>query len=501
MRRCSSIFLAILLSCLGLRAQVDTTKFAELDARLGQYFSILESEPVGTKTAECDALIEAATDPSLQQRIALKIYDHYRNSPLMGDEAVAIYLTDKWFSTGKISMGSDKALLDAKLFADFNRQTLIGMRAPEVALRNPFGEEVIIPVVRQAYQPGTVPERSRRAEGRYQVLYFFDTDCAKCKVESAMLRSFLDDKNYPLDVFAIYVGRDQESWLRWRGSTFVLKKGNATLSHLWDPDDESDFQLKYGVTVTPRMFLLSPDGVIIGRGLDTDSLEQLLSVLLPPVEIDYEYGSEPTAELLNNLFATYGSVVSAEDVTDVASLLKERTLETGDTLSFKHMEGDLLYYLASQRGEGYKEGSALFINDYILSRPDIWNTPDDSLKVVGMALMMDVLLKKAAVGSTIPKLPIKGWNKMRRKGGFFIFGTNGCPVCATETGVADLLQLAYLKVNMDDLERESPAISRQLLDFFDLSSLPQIVLVGKKGVIKRRYLSLSDHLLFLREKE
>ncbi len=492
MRRFSLIILAILLSAFGLRAQVDTTKFAELDARLGQYFSFLESEPAETKKVECDALIEAASDPSLRQRIALKIYDHYRNSPLMGDEAVAIHLTDKWFSTGKIAMASDQALLDAKLFADFNRQSLIGMRAPEATLRNPFGEEVTIPVVRQAHQP---------EKGRYQILYFYDTDCVKCKVESAMLRSFLDDKNYPVDVFAIYVGSDKDSWMRWRGSTFILKKGETTLSHLWDPDDESGFQLKYGVTVTPRMFLLDPDGIIVGRGLDTDALEKLLSVLVRPVARDYEYGSEEAVELFDRLFATYGQVISAENVTDLASLLKERTLDAGDTLSFKHMEGDLLYYLSSQRTEGYKNGSALFINDYILSRPDIWNTPEDTLKVVGLAQMLDGLMKKAPVGATIPKTPIKGWNKMRRKGGFFIFATNGCPVCASETSVADLLHLAYLKVDMDALARQSPEVSRQLLDFFDLSSLPQIVQVGKKGVIKRRYLSFSEHLLFLREKE
>ena len=142
--------------------------------------------------------------------------------------------------------------------------------------------------------------------------------------------------------------------------------------------------------------------------------------------------------------------------------------------------------------------------DLIIDRRNVLNDIDyavDSLKVVGLAQMLDGLMKKAPVGATIPKTPIKGWNKMRRKGGFFIFATNGCPVCASETSVADLLHLAYLKVDMDALARQSPEVSRQLLDFFDLSSLPQIVQVGKKGVIKRRYLSFSEHLLFLREKE
>lgn len=188
MRRLAAIFISLILCVPGMVAQVDSTKLAELDSRLERYFSLLEAEDFGTKITECDALIEAATDPSLRQRIALKIYDHYLNSKLMGDEAVAIHLTDKWFSTGEVAMGSDQALLDAKLFADFNRQSLIGMPAPKVTLHNPFGEEVSVP------EP---------VEGRFQVIYFFDTDCAKCKLETAMLRNMLDDKDYPVDVSAV----------------------------------------------------------------------------------------------------------------------------------------------------------------------------------------------------------------------------------------------------------------------------------------------------------
>ncbi|MBO6248107.1 MAG: thioredoxin family protein, partial [Bacteroidales bacterium] len=357
---------------------------------------------------------------------------------------------------------------------------------------SPFGEEVTLPVIHDAAND-RVP--------RFQILYFFDTDCIKCKVETAMLRSLLDDKDYPVDVYAIYVGKDSESWMKWRGSTFVLKKGKTSLTHLWDPDDSSGFQLKYGVTVTPRMFLVGPDGTIVGRGLDTDSLEQLLGALISMPRKEYEYGSGQTTELFDNLFSTYGQFISAGDVLDVASLIRKRTLEVGDTLSFKHMAGDLLYYLTSKKTEGFRDGTALFINDYILSKPEIWNTSDDELKVVGLARMLDDLYKKAPVGAIIPKTAIKGWNKIRRKGGFLVFGTKNCPVCASETAAAEYLHLAYLKVDMDDLEKEAPQLAGQLLEFFDLSTLPQIIQVDKKGVIKRRYLSLSEHLLFLKEKE
>ena len=490
MRKVAAILSALVLCALDLAAQIDSTKLKELDARLDRYFSALETEPVQVKNNECDALIQAASDKDLRQRIALKVYDHYLKSSLMGDEAVAIHLIDKWFSSGEISMESEKDLLDARLFAEFNRHSLIGMRAPEATLLDPLGESVTIPVILSG---------AKGLNSRFQVLYFYDTDCAKCKLESPMLRSLLDDKNYPVDVTAVYVGRDEDRWKLWRESTFAVGSNSVRVSHLWDPEDSSGYQMMYGVTTTPKMFLLDPEGVIVGRGLDTDALERLLDMFLSPE--DYEYGGKESEQLFDKLFSVYGIKVASSDVVEVASLLEEHSLSRGDTLSFKRLEGDLLYYLISKRGEGFKEGTSLFIKDYILSRADIWNTSDDSLKVVGMASMMDGLLSKAPVGTRIPKTSIKGWNKLRRKGGYFLFSTEGCPVCAAEKEAADSLNLSFLGINMTSLENESPEIARKMLDFFDLSSLPYIIETGRRGMIKRRYISLVEHLLFLGEKD
>jgi hypothetical protein len=53
-------------------------------------------------------MIEAATDSLVRQAVALRVYDHYLGSPVMGTEAVAIHIYDKWFKTGKISIGNSE---------------------------------------------------------------------------------------------------------------------------------------------------------------------------------------------------------------------------------------------------------------------------------------------------------------------------------------------------------------------------------------------------------
>lgn len=549
MRGAAGIFIGLvlwLLPSFGCLGQIDSTRLRELDGRLEEYFRTLEPERIEVKNRECDLLIGSASDSLLRRHIALKIYDHYLMSPVMGDEAVAIHLTDTWFAPGLIDMGGDDVLLEAKIFADFNRQSLLGMKAPPAKLETPDGEVVEI----------------GGPSSRYRVLFFYDTDCAKCRLETVMLRSKLNSKNWPIDVYAVYTGVSAESWKEWRETKFTVRASQTRVIHLWDPEIKSDYQMKYGVLQTPRMFLVDRSGTIIGRGMDTGALDRLLGIVLS--REDYEYGGSASAVLMDKLFMSYEDSArsvplserpSADRILSIAKTLEDRTLAQGDTIFFKHLEGDLLYWLTSRRDEPSKEGTLPFINEYILSRPGIWNTPDDTLKVVGLARMMSDLLSRTPVGSKLPKAKdlilgissaesqpyalaqpdrlheqddvnnrnqasdrsreqvgtnadahidntllqprnvlslrdwTKRWNRLRRKGGYIVFHTEGCPVCKAELSAADSLGLRTLDVNVDEIMVTNPALAKSLLDTFDLSSMPLILQVGRHGIILRRYLS------------
>lgn len=476
MRRLAIIAI-LLLSGLHASAQVDSTRLKALDARLEEYFKLLESQEIPVKIEECDALISSASDSLLRQHIALRIHEHYLNSKLMGDEAVAVHMVDDWFLPGKVHMADEMQLMSARIYADFNRQSLIGRKAPSLLMEDPDGVEVSF---------GGPSDRLR-------VLFFYDADCAKCKLESLMLKSLLDDKDYPLTLYAIYTGADPSKWESWRESRFTLRAGSTRVINLWDPEVLSDYQVKYGVMQTPRMFLIDRDGTIIGRSLDSDSLERLVDATL---EAEFhDYGGPEVTALFDRVFAACGEDMKPEDVLETAAMLKERTLDRGDTLMFKNLEGDLLYYLSSQRGEAFREGSLPFINEYVLSRPDIWNTADDSLRVVGMAELNAGLLSRTPVGSRIPKSRIPGWSKFRRKGGILIFHTHGCAVCAEELAAADSLGLRTFDVDVDEVGKSHPEEMQSMLDTFDLLSLPAILQIGKRGVVRRRYLSLLNNFV------
>lgn len=475
--------------------QLDSSVRAALDERLTEYFKALETEGTEVQKEECDFLISTAKDSLVRQYVALRIYDHYLSSPVMGSEAVALHVFDKWFMPGHVSMGGDIEMLNARIFADFNRQSMIGERAPELAMETIDSVKTVL--------FGSADDR------RYKVLFFYDTDCAKCKVESILLRNVIDTEDFPIDLYAVYAGDDRARWEAYVADRLSFDVSRTKVMHLWDPQLDSDFQRKYGVVQTPRMFLISPDGIILGRGLDSQALSQMLHGIFDEVRL--EYGSRESMDLFASIFGNDDHAVTKEDVIRLVDYIREGTLDKADTVMFRQLSGDLLYFLAGKHTEGFKEGLDALIDRHILSRSDVWRSADDSLKITGFAQIMDDLLSRCVPGTRIQDVKLPGRSVSHRKektgryqldrlGGnrnIIIFYTEGCHVCDAEKAaalkqVAEERKTRVFMVNMDEIITEYPELAARLFDTFDLASLPFIVETDRKGIIKRRYLSLAS---------
>ena len=460
---------------------------AALGERLQEYYKAIERESPDVQMGECDFLIESTSDSLLRQFIALDIYRHYLDSPVMGAENVAVYVYDKWFDSGKIKMKSETERIAAKVYAEFNRQSLIGKKAPSVIMESSDGTQVDI------YGP-------EDKSGRYRIMYFYDTDCSKCKLETILLKNLMDVRDYPADLYAIYAGSDREAWTGYINERLTIPSAR----HFWDPSLESDFQRKYGVLQTPRLFLVNPDGVIVGRGLDVRALELMLDEIF--AEKKLEYGTPESEALFDGIFAASQGRPSVGEVKGIADYIHDRTLGRGDTLMFRQMSGDYLYYLASRSGEGFKEGLRYHIEKNLSGQNEVWKSADDSLKVVGFAQIMSDLLSKAVPGSKISPVKVPGelytfnkektvkkrLDKLGKKVNTILFYTEGCEVCATEKkialeGITDK-NSAVLMVNMDRIFADNPSLATKLMDSFDLSSLPFIIQTDASGTILRRYI-------------
>ncbi len=475
-----------LLCCIPALAQ---EPYSELGAKLDEYFVALTGESAQVQNAECDFLISSCKDSLVRQYVALKIYDHYLNSKIMGDDAVAVHVVEEWFIPGKVKMKTDLDLLNAQVFAAFNRHSLIGAKAPLLFLKDADGKSLRIP---QAKEDG------------WSALYFYDTSCGTCKVESARLKELVSSGKVPFKLYAIYVGAEEASWKAFRESF-------PEAVHLWDPGATSDMQRKYGILQTPKLFLLDAGGTIVGRGLDTPALETLLHRLSDSAQ--YEYGGESQMEMYDKTFSVYGDTLKPRHIVEVGEYVAAKTIGEGDIAAYRQMEGDLLYYLSSQRGEAYKEGTAEFIDKFILV-PDIWDRQEDTLRVLSLAGMMKDLSLRTPVGSVVPELKVPGtlrkkpWllckgvrkgefelQKLKGSPAYVVFYSPECLQCKETLSAVDALVAAdrkarVLLVDMDALRRSDPALTTVLLDTFDLSVLPFILQLDKKGTIVHRYVQL-----------
>lgn len=481
-----------LLACLlagvfSLAVALAQEPYPELGAKLDEYFTALVGESAAVQSTECDYIISACQDSLVRQYTALKIYDHYLKSRVMGDDAVAIHIAQKWFLSGAVKMKSDEDMFHAQLFVQFNQSSLIGVHAPRVKLFDAAGEAFELPSL-----------------GGYNVLYFYDTGCSTCASQTPKLLSLAQSGKYPVTVYAIYVGASEEAWRVWQA-------GKECFVHLWDPEVSSDWQRLYGVLQTPRMFLVNPSGVIVGRGLDTGALELLLNRELGMEE--HVYGQEGEMARMDELFAAYSDSLSASDVLDVADYLAARTFGEGDVESFKQLMGDMLYYISSQKTEVFRDAAVPFVQKFI-NLPEVWNTEADKAQVVSLGNLLCELSSRTPVGSVLPDITVPGTLRKRKclfcsgtcsgdfklsafggKPGYVVFYTGGCSSCketleAVDSVVGSNGRARVLLVDLDYVQEANTDTWQLLMDSFDLSALPMIIEVDKKGVVQHRYVNL-----------
>lgn len=476
--------LALMLAVLALApqrayAQLDTALTAALESHLEEYFSALDREPMDVKLAECDFMLESCEDSLTRQYVAVRIYDHFLGSNIMGDETVAVHMVDDWFVPGKVSMYDEIDMLNARVYADFHRNSLVGKQAPVLKLQEADGTKVTLP-----------------REGDISVLFFYDTSCAKCKVETLLLRSVLAEVTAPIQFYAVYTGVHKEQWEEFIKARWDYDAPQVTVHHLWDPELESDFQRQYGVLQTPQMLLVDQAGTIVGRGLDTQALEVLLARMLPQ---PYEYGAAESKDLFKLVFEDDNPTASR--LLETAEYIKVSTLAQRDSTLCRHMLGDYMYYLMDTPGEEYKIALQAFIATYIEGDAPMWRFAEDRSRVVQPARIAADLLGRTPVGSTMPQLKVFGTlsrqgrsrsarvrlDRVKGSPSYILFYDPECSSCAAER--ARIQDVLGREPGARVLEVDPAQDRERLLDTFDLSTLPLIIQTDKKGRIQRRYIS------------
>lgn len=302
--------------------------------------------------SRADAFIHTGKTPEETARIAWYIYNYYRSSNIMGYDEIAIYIADSYFLNKRYTLPDESAMMEMRLFAETNRNSLIGMKAPSLTLQDPAGTEIRIP----------------DGDQDYSVLYFFDDECPGCVRTTPALMQYMirNSAGINFTIYMVYTQNDRERWMDYIQKAvqpFTLP-ANVRTVHLWDPDMTSDFVTKYGVISTPKLFLLDRNGNIIGRELTPTALGQVVDV--------HESQLNPTEMIFEQIFTPLANTTDTTLITKEIDTFFEDSKDNPDF--FHELFYTLYQYLRTSTAYPLQQGAAYLANKYIASMPELWET-------------------------------------------------------------------------------------------------------------------------------
>lgn len=444
------------------------------------YFDAIATSPTDTIINRIDLLINSVGNPEQQSQIAGIAFDYFTSSPIMGHEAVAVYIADNYFLNKKLEWSDEATYPLLYTFAEFNRASLIGKSAQDLILEDINGHNISL----------------RMCEGEYKILYFYDDQCSTCKVESAKLAKLLQGYDgVPVTLLAVYTHDNRENWERYVKLNFsAIDNPNVTIYHLWDPLAESSYHKKFGVLSTPAMLLTDKQNIIVGRKLDCDALAQLLEIENKDI-VDFR-------ELFDNIFTELAPVDSVV-VAEVAESFYKRTYQ--DTSLFRDSFSQLYEYLRGSRDYECKKGAIYVANNYILQLNEYWGK--EYLEQIEYRTTM---FSKNMLGEKAAKLVLKnkrGWSKSifgcRKQYTVLFFHLIDCSECQKNKEIMERYAREYKKKGVRVVCIYVGSDKAKWLDYIERSEKKWVYLWDENGSanMHEKYDLLYVPKIYLLDKE
>ncbi len=481
--------------------------------RVTDYFEkALAKLPTDQICVQIDRLIATGHDTEQQAQLAGIAFDYYSNAPIMGQEAVAVYVVDNYFLNKKLPWSDPETYPLLYTFAEFNRASLVGCNAPELVM------ELYAPPAQSARFNVTV----RTDGGHYKLLYFYDPQCATCREYSKAIAELARTyRGGRLSIFAIntapFVNDFDDAWGAYIEEHFKdLNAWKVDFYNVRPDDPRTDFHKAYGVLSTPTVVLIDAQNKIIGRRLDPDAAKQLLGAQI--------FADRETRKLVREVCEALAPIDTA-----VADQIG-RTFYTkmgADSAMYRETMYELFNDLRDHANHSYQDAAALIAERYIVGHSDYFSPEyvarvEYALEVFRMnpvgSKAPDLLLKDTA-GVTHQMLRSKAKKKL------VIFHIVNCPDCRREfEGIIPYadeyakkgLEIICVYVGKDETEWKefvrthdarwtylSDLENRSgLRDLYDVAFVPKIYLLDKKGKILAKEIDAPTlHQLMQTKKE
>jgi thiol-disulfide isomerase/thioredoxin len=223
-----------------------------LYARLNTFFTSVLIQAPDSINKEIDKLIKKCeNNTKVYQFVAVYLFNHFRESEIMGHDAVMVKIADDIYLSGKADWVTKEFKDDLRKQIDLLRPNLIGKKAQNLVMDSYSGIFVSLYDIKKDFT----------------ILYFWEPNCGHCKEATPKLKSYYEKaKNNGIEIFAVCTQSDKQKW------TQYIEENKLTWINGWDPQRATHFDAYYNVQSTPMIYILDKNKVIIAKKLAVDDI-------------------------------------------------------------------------------------------------------------------------------------------------------------------------------------------------------------------------------------
>ena len=224
-----------------------------LSSRLSAFFTNVVIQAPDSINSEIDRLITMTSgNYKVFQYVAVWLFNHFRESSIMGHDAVMVKIADDIYLSGKADWVTKEFLTDLEKQINLLRPNLIGMPAQNLIMDSFNGNYVSLYDI----------------EKDYTVLYFWEPDCGFCKETTPKLRDLYGElKEDNIEVFTVCTTAEREEW-----EEYIRNNNLGSWINGWDPERRTNYAFFYNVQATPLLYILDREKKIIAKKIGVEDI-------------------------------------------------------------------------------------------------------------------------------------------------------------------------------------------------------------------------------------
>ena len=245
------------------------TRTPIMEPKVEEYLEKLVVQHPDSLIKEIDQIITT----SMQDDEAFKYYTSYllnkyaeKANTIMGMDGVYLHIVEKYYATNMAWWVDPEALAEIISKAEKLSPIIIGRPGQDFTVKDMNGADRSVFGV----------------EADLLILYFWDYDCGRCKkVTPQLAELFPKYKGKGVELFTVSINGSEEDWKAKLEEYGLVKAGGI---HTADPYRTSEFDKKYNINSTPKIFILDKDKIIRYKWIGVDQLEEILDRELEKLE-------------------------------------------------------------------------------------------------------------------------------------------------------------------------------------------------------------------------